>query len=110
MLDHLATTPATVQSESNTLFASLELSKSHWLVTVSAPGSPKFSKYSVAGGDAAALLALLERLQMAAAQRLGAPVAITVIAEAGSTASGCTGCLSATAWPVAVSWSMKLTT
>jgi transposase len=83
MFDHLAKTPVTVQSQANTLFVSLELSKSRWLVTVSAPGSAKFSKYSVTGGDAAALLQLLQRLQGAVAQRLGAPVAIAVIAEAG---------------------------
>jgi transposase len=83
MFDHLAKTPVTVQSQVNTLFVSLELSKSRWLVTVSAPGSAKVSKYSVTGGDAAALLQLLERLQVAVAQRLGAPVAIAVIAEAG---------------------------
>lgn len=83
MFDHLAKTPVTVQSQANTLFVSLELSKSCWLVTVSAPGSTKFSRYSVTGGDAAALLQLLERLQGAVAQRLGAPVAIAVIAEAG---------------------------
>ena len=39
MFDHLAKTPVTVQSQANTLFVSLELSKSRWLVTVSAPGS-----------------------------------------------------------------------
>lgn len=83
MFDHLAKTPITVQPQANTLFVSLELSKSRWLVTVSAPGSAKFSKYSVTGGDAAELLQLLERLQGAVAQRLGAPVAIAVIAEAG---------------------------
>src|SRR3954454_17217690 len=33
------------------LFASLELSKSRWLVTVSAPGSEKLSKHAVSGGD-----------------------------------------------------------
>ena len=83
MFDHLAKTPITVQPQASTLFVSLELSKSRWLVTVSAPGSAKFSKYSVTGGDAAELLQLLERLQGAVAQRLGAPVAIAVIAEAG---------------------------
>ena len=83
MFDHLAKTPITVQCQATTLFVSLELSKSRWLVTVSAPGSAKFSKYSVTGGDAAELLQLLERLQGAVAQRLGAPVAIAVIAEAG---------------------------
>lgn len=84
MLDHLATrTAATAQTEASTLYASLELSKSRWLVTVSAPGSAKFSKYIVTGGDGAGLIALLRRLQQAAAVRLGRPVAIVLIAEAG---------------------------
>ena len=41
-----------------TLYASLELSRSTWLVTSLAPGDRKMSKHSVAAGDGAALLAL----------------------------------------------------
>src|SRR5271166_3753520 len=33
------------------LFASLELSKSKWVVTINSPGSEKFSKQVVEGGD-----------------------------------------------------------
>src|SRR6478672_3722345 len=46
-----------------TLYASLELSRSTWLVTSLAPGDRKMSKHSVAAGDGAALLALLARLR-----------------------------------------------
>ena len=42
-----------------TLFASLELSKSKWVVTINSPGSEKFSKHVVEGGDGAGLLDLL---------------------------------------------------
>jgi transposase len=38
-----------------TLFASLELSKSKWVVTINSPGSEKFSKHVVGGGDGACL-------------------------------------------------------
>src|SRR5918912_1075748 len=40
-----------------TLYASLELSRSAWLVTSLAPGGGKMSKHSVAAGDGAALKA-----------------------------------------------------
>ena len=40
------------------LFASLELSKSKWVVTINSPGSEKFSKHVVEGGDGAGLLDL----------------------------------------------------
>jgi transposase len=53
------------------------------VITVSAPGSDKFSRHDLPGGDAPALLDLLRRLQAAAARRTGAPVAIAVIQEAG---------------------------
>ena len=55
--DHPATAPqAAVRANDTKLFASLELSKSRWLVTVSAPGSEKLSKHAVSGGDGGALL------------------------------------------------------
>src|SRR5271166_5699146 len=66
-----------------TLFASLELSKSKWLVTVNSPGSEKFSKHVVEGGDSVCLLDLLSRSRAKAAQRLGLMVGTTVIQEAG---------------------------
>src|SRR3954453_13830292 len=53
------------------LFASLELSQSRWLVTVSAPGSEKLSKHAVSGGDGGALLDLLARLRATAGRRGG---------------------------------------
>src|ERR671926_477713 len=72
MSAHPTQIQAAAQLQANTLFASLELSKARWLVTVSAPGS-----------DGQALLKLLWRLQAAAARRTGAPVMIIVIQEAG---------------------------
>ena len=67
MSAHPTQIQAAAQLQANTLFASLELSKARWLVTVSAPGSDKLSRHQVPGGDGQALLELLWRLQAAAA-------------------------------------------
>jgi transposase len=83
MSAHPTPIQAAAQLQANTLFASLELSKARWLVTVSAPGSDKLARHQVPGGDGQALLELLWRLQAAAARRTGAPVMIIVIQEAG---------------------------
>src|SRR3954447_25741042 len=66
-----------------TLYASLELSRSTWLVTSLAPGSGKMSKHSVAAGDGAALLALLARLRGRVERSAGGPVGVVVVQEAG---------------------------
>src|SRR4051794_1982438 len=82
--DHPATTPqATGRADDAKLFASLELSKSRWLVTVSAPGSEKLSKHAVSGGDGGALLDLPARLRAMAERRAGVAVQVVVIQEAG---------------------------
>src|ERR1700741_3301215 len=77
------TVETTVRDHSNTLFASLELSKAKWLVTANSPGEEKFSKHVVEGGDGALLLVLLARLKAKAEQRRGVLVKIVVIQEAG---------------------------
>ncbi len=43
----------TARANDTTLFASLELSKSKWVVTINGPGSERFSKHVVEGGDGA---------------------------------------------------------
>src|ERR1700747_672589 len=77
------TVETTVRDHSNTLFASLGLSKAKWLVTANSPGEEKFSKHVVAGGDGASLLILLARLKAKAEQRHGVAVKVVVIQEAG---------------------------
>jgi transposase len=62
---------------------SLELSRSKWLVTSLLPGSEKMSKHMVAAGDAAALLELVGRRRRQAEERVGGPVGVVAIAEAG---------------------------
>ena len=66
-----------------TLYASLELSRSAWLVTSLAPGGGKMSRHSVAAGDGAALLALLARLRGRVERSAGGPVGVVVVQEAG---------------------------
>src|SRR3954447_16473033 len=75
--------PARDRHPQATLYASLELSRSVWLVTSLAPGGGKMSKHSVAAGDGAALLALLARLRGRVERSAGGPVGVVVIQEAG---------------------------
>src|ERR1700739_372534 len=73
----------TARANDITLFASLELSKSKWVVTINRPGSEKFSKHVVEGGDGGCLLDLLSRSRAKAAQRYGVRIKTVVIQEAG---------------------------
>src|ERR1700692_1396822 len=73
----------TARPNDTTLFASLELSKSKWVVTINSPGSEKFSKHVVEGGDGAGLIDLLSRSRSKAEQRCGAQIKVMVIEEAG---------------------------
>jgi transposase len=65
------------------VFVSLELSCSTWLVTSLAPGSDKMSKHTVSGGDGAGLLQLLARLRARAEQHGRGAVRVICIQEAG---------------------------
>lgn len=66
------------------VFVSLELSRSTWLVTSLSTGDGEtMSKYSVHGGDVAALLERFSALQDKAERRTGRRVPIIVIQEAG---------------------------
>ena len=49
------------EEQTATIFVALELSKNRWLVAVHSPIADKISCHSVAGGDTAALLALIGR-------------------------------------------------
>ena len=73
----------TAHTNDITQFASLELSKSKWVVTINSPGSEKLSKHVVEGGDGAGLLDLLSRSRAKAEQRYGVRVKAIVIQEAG---------------------------
>ena len=82
-IDHPVRSRATVHEHDTALFVALELSRSIWLVAVSAPGSDKISKYRIEAGDNEGLLKLLSRLRAEAERRCGAPVKIVSIHEAG---------------------------
>ena len=75
--------PPTARPAPASIFASLELSRSRWLVTVMLPGSGRMSQHSVQGGDAAALLGLLAQLRARAERHTASPVSIVTIQEAG---------------------------
>ena len=74
---------ATVRANAITLFASLELSKSKWVVTMNSPGSEKFSRHTVEGGNGGCLLGLLSRWRAKAEERYGVAIKTVVIQEAG---------------------------
>jgi transposase len=74
---------ATAKDGAATLYASLELSQSTWLITSLAPGSAAMSKHSIAAGDGAELVGRLVRLATRAQSVSKAPIKICVIEEAG---------------------------
>jgi transposase len=81
--DHLLRLRSSAHEHDNSLFVALELSKSTWLIAVSAPGSDKISKYRTSAADTAALLSLLSRLKAQAERHSGRPVKLVAIYEAG---------------------------
>jgi transposase len=66
-----------------TLFVALELSKSTWLVAIHSPAADKMSQHRLAGGDATALLSLIERKCGEAQAALLRPVRVMSCYEAG---------------------------
>jgi transposase len=78
-IDH-ADAPA--MYEYATVYVAFELSKSKWKLGVMMPGSEKMSRYTIAGGDLAALTARLAAARTKAA-RTGKPVRIVSCYEAG---------------------------
>ena len=72
-----------IEPDNATVFVSLELSRSKWLITALLPCSDKMSKYSVDSGDGTALLHRLTYLRSKAERRIGIAIKIVVIQEAG---------------------------
>jgi transposase len=66
-----------------TLYVSLELSPSKWLVTSLVSGTDKLSKHFVRGGDCGALLQLFTALKAKAEKQSGMAVVVVTIQEAG---------------------------
>jgi hypothetical protein len=76
-------TETTIRPDHATVFVSLELSRSKWLITALLPCSDKMSKYSVDSGDGTTLLDRLARLRARAEPGIGTAVHMVVIQEAG---------------------------
>jgi transposase len=75
-------TDAPTAEEYATVYVAFELSKAKWKLGVLLPGSEKLSRYTIAGGDLAALTARLSDTR-AKAGRCGKPVRILSCYEAG---------------------------
>src|SRR5688500_9479487 len=74
--------PAT-DMEPATLFVALELSKAKWLVGLHSPTADKISRHTITGGDAPALLGLIEAARRRAEASLGGEVQVVTCYEAG---------------------------
>ena len=79
----------TARANDITLFASLELSQAKWVVTINSPGSEKFSKHVVEGGDGAGLLDLLSRSRAKAEQRYGVQIEHEGLWSEPTSSTGC---------------------
>ena len=76
--------PAAIRVDLGAIFVSLELSRKTWLLTSVCPGErEKVSRKSLAAGDVAGLLALLEQLKDRVRERTGRDYRIVCIQEAG---------------------------
>src|SRR5271167_4009306 len=85
-IDHVRTETAAIKTQINAVFASLELSRSKWVVTSISPGAgEKMSRHVVKGGDLSALCDRLEAVEAKARTRTGSrkPYEIIVMQEAG---------------------------
>jgi transposase len=77
------TTTSAAEEQTTTMFVALELSKSRWLVGIHSPVADKISCHGIAGGDTAALLALIDRYRRQAEEHLKQPVRVLSCYEAG---------------------------
>ena len=104
----IAPTPATPAArQSATLFVALELSRAKWLVGLHSPVADKISRRTVTGGDAAALLAVIDEPRRRVRAQLGEEVAVAACYEAGydgfccRTASPATSSIRPACWSTA---------
>jgi transposase len=81
---HRSEAPSAVRVDLSAIFVSLELSQSKWVITSLSPGNgEKLSKFTIAGGDVAGMLARFAELQRKAQARTGQRFPLVVIQEAG---------------------------
>jgi transposase len=81
-MKHLVHADAPANPDYATAYIAFELSKAKWKLGVLLPGTQKLSRFTIAGGDLAALTARLEAARTKAA-RGGKPVRILACYEAG---------------------------
>ncbi len=81
--EHLDRNETAAQTHHARCLVSLELSRKAWLVTSLASESEKLARHHLTSGAGVGLLELLARLKDKAEQRLGRPVDLVVIQEAG---------------------------
>jgi transposase len=74
---------APADTQPATLFVALELSKAKWLVGLHSPAADKISRHTIAGGDAPALLTLIDAARRRAEASLGGRVQVIACYEAG---------------------------
>src|SRR5512132_2195359 len=75
-------TPAAC-AKHDTMFVAFELAKAKWKVGIVLPGSSKLSRYTVAGGDAEAVLRLIAKAGQKAEKKAGSLMRIVSCYEAG---------------------------
>ena len=81
---HRSEALSAVRVDLSAIFVSLELSQSKWLITSLSPGNGvKLSKFTIASGDVAGMLARFAELQRKAQARTGQHFPLVVIQEAG---------------------------
>ena len=69
--------------EHATMYVAFELGKAKWKLGIVIPGSNKLSKYTVDGGDVAAVHALIDKAKTRSRKQTGRPVRIVSCYEAG---------------------------
>ena len=72
-----------INGDPSRIFLALELSQRTWLVTMYSPDRDRISRFKLAGGDHAGLLALIERVRARAARVVGSVPAVVCCYEAG---------------------------
>jgi transposase len=77
------TRTSAAEEKSATIFVALELSKKRWLIAVHSPIADKISCHGVAGGDTAALLALIGGYRRQMEEHLKRRVRVLSCCEAG---------------------------
>ena len=83
MMIHNHIAPTAAESDYPTVFVSIELSRSSWVVAVCTPLADKIGLHRLTAGDVEGLLALIGRQRVRAEKALARPVGVASCYEAG---------------------------